>query len=186
MGGGIRGSAPPPPTFPAARDPCPGAPGLYVTGAGSLRRGAGGRRRAGFPAAGRLNTAAASLSSSSSASSRSPQLGVAPPAGLGSPALRWAGGLPPRSAAPQLERPALPCERVAPCWEGWKVTRRKLFAGIAPCRTGLVLVSFSAALGWTQPLFVEFCIYLWSKRYHSGDILIGSSLSSKRSSDLEP
>lgn len=59
-----------------------GVPGPYVTGAGGLRRGAGGRRRAGFPAAGRLNTAAASFSFSSfccaSSRSRCLQLGVVP------------------------------------------------------------------------------------------------------------
>lgn len=76
--------------FPAARLRCPGAPGPYVTGAGGLRRGAGGRRRAGFPAAGRLNTAAASLSSSSCCASSRSAAGSCPPSGRArSPALRW-------------------------------------------------------------------------------------------------
>lgn len=111
---------------------------------------------------------------------------LCPPAGLGSPALCWSRWAPDPLRGPAAGAPC-PCERVAPWWEGWKVTRRKRCAGILPVERGLSW--FPSPLLWaglSQLLFVEFCIYLCSKRYHSVDILIGSSLSGRRNSGLEP
>lgn len=149
---------PPPSPRPAAGVPelPAGVPGPYVTGAGSLRRGAGGRRRAGFPAAGRLNTADASLSSSRSweLSPRPGRLRCPPVPHVGSRPARW-----PRGCGALPVRPR-ELRAHGSGWERWKVTRRELCAGIAPWGARLALVSLAAALGWAQPAALRGILHL--------------------------